>query len=265
MPASGSSPGSLARGSWRRARFCAISRPTPRCFWSRWLRAYLLDRYGLLTESSGAVFGAGYTAVHVRSWALLAAALLTMGCSIVASQSRARARPGGYSGSPVGYLAAMILLLIVLPISVQRFVVLPNELALEEPYLQRDIEFTRQAFGLASVQVRTYDPKAALGMAEIDANQDTIGNIRLWDWQPLQQTFRQLQQIRSYYTFQDVDIDRYGWAAARGRYCSPRASCRPTCPARASPGSTGACSIPTATAWSWRRRPTRRPTDDRSF
>ena len=103
----------------------------------------------------------------------------------------------------------MILLLIALPMSVQRFVVLPNELALEEPYLQRDIEFTRQAFGLSSVQVRTYDPKAALGMAEIDANQDTIGNIRLWDWQPLQQTFRQLQQIRSYYTFQDVDIDRY--------------------------------------------------------
>ena len=68
--------------------------------------------------------------------------------------------------------------------------VAPDGSRLEEPYLQRDIEFTRQAFGLTSVQVRAYDPKAALGMAEIDANQDTIGNIRLWDWQPLQQTFR---------------------------------------------------------------------------
>ena len=110
---------------------------------------------------------------------------------------------------PVAIVAAMSLILVVLPISVQRFAVLPNELALEEPYLRRDIEFTRKAFGLAAVEVRAYDPSATLDMAAIEANRDTIDNIRLWDWQPLQQTFRQLQQIRSYYTFQDVDIDRY--------------------------------------------------------
>ena len=91
----------------------------------------------------------------------------------------------------------------------QRFAVLPNELALEEPYLRRDIASTRKAFGLAAVEVRAYEPSSTLDMAAIEANRDTIDNIRLWDWQPLQQTFRQLQQIRSYYTFEDVDVDRY--------------------------------------------------------
>jgi hypothetical protein len=93
--------------------------------------------------------------------------------------------------------------------SVQRYIVLPNELALEEPYLRRDIAFTRKAFGLAAVEVRAYEPSATLDMPAIEGNRDTIDNIRLWDWQPLKQTFRQLQQIRSYYTFEDVDVDRY--------------------------------------------------------
>ena len=57
--------------------------------------------------------------------------------------------------------------------------------------------------------MRAYEPSATLDMAAIEANRDTINNIRLWDWQPLKQTFRQLQQIRSYYTFEDVDVDRY--------------------------------------------------------
>ncbi len=77
------------------------------------------------------------------------------------------------------------------------------------PYLARNIAATRQAFGLDAAEVRSYDPKPTLDMAAITANRDTIENIRLWDWQPLQQTFRQLQQIRSYYTFLDVDVDRY--------------------------------------------------------
>ena len=91
----------------------------------------------------------------------------------------------------------------------QRYAVVPNELALEEPYLRRDIASTRKAFGLAAVEVRAYEPSSTLDMTAIEAHRDTIDNIRLWDWQPLQQTFRQLQQIRSYYTFEDVDVDRY--------------------------------------------------------
>ena len=174
-----------------------------------WASGCILDRYELLTKSTGAVFGAGYTAVHVTSWALWAAALLTLGFVVLAYAVVATRHAGRLAVLAGGFVAAVLLILVALPMSVQRFAVLPNELALEEPYLRRDIEFTRKAFGMAAVEVRAYDPRATLDMAAIDANQDTINNVRLWDWQPLEQTFRQLQQIRSYYTFEDVDVDRY--------------------------------------------------------
>ena len=85
----------------------------------------------------------------------------------------------------------------------------PNELELETPYLKRNIAFTRAAFALETIEERAYSAGASLDAATIDANRDTVDNIRLWDWRPLSQTFRQLQQIRTYYTFLDVDIDRY--------------------------------------------------------
>ena len=93
-------------------------------------------------------------------------------------------------------------------LAVQQFVE-PNELELETPYLRRNIAFTRAAFGLETVEERAYSADASLDAATIDANRDTVDNIRLWDWRPLSQTFKQLQQIRTYYTFLDVDIDRY--------------------------------------------------------
>ena len=139
----------------------------------------------------------------------MAAALLTFGFVILAYAVVAAGQVRRLAVLAVGFVAAIFLILVVLPVSVQRFVVLPNELALEEPYLRRDIAFTRKAFGLAAVEVRAYEPSATLDMPAIEANRDTINNIRLWDWQPLKQTFRQLQQIRSYYTFEDVDVDRY--------------------------------------------------------
>jgi uncharacterized protein len=174
-----------------------------------WASGYVLDRYGLLSESTGAVFGAGYTAIHVTRWALWAAALLTVLFALAAYAAVATGRARLVIGLAGGFLALMLVIRVILPLSVQRFVVEPNELALEQPYLKRNIDFTRTAFGLDAVEVRAYDPKPALTMAEIEANQDTVNNIRLWDWQPLKQTFRQLQQIRTYYTFDDVDVDRY--------------------------------------------------------
>jgi uncharacterized membrane protein (UPF0182 family) len=174
-----------------------------------WASGYVLDRYGLLSESTGAVFGAGYTAIHVTRWALWAAALLTVLFALAAYAAVATGRARLVIGLAGGFLALMLVIRVILPLSVQRFVVEPNELALEQPYLKRNIDLTRTAFGLDAVEVRAYDPKPALTMAEIEANKDTVNNIRLWDWQPLKQTFRQLQQIRTYYTFLDVDVDRY--------------------------------------------------------
>ncbi|MBD3883776.1 UPF0182 family protein [Phormidium tenue FACHB-886] len=97
----------------------------------------------------------------------------------------------------------------VLPAAIQQFAVQPNELQLEQPYLRRTIELTRQGFGLNEIEVETFDPNNGLTFAQLQQNDLTVNNIRIWDKRPLLQTNRQLQRIRSYYEFPDADLDRY--------------------------------------------------------
>ena len=93
--------------------------------------------------------------------------------------------------------------------AIQKFVVAPTELTRETPYLRHHIAATRQAWGLDSVEVRELAGEAGLTLADIRANGPTIENVRLWDREPLLQTFGQLQEIRTYYDFVSVDDDRY--------------------------------------------------------
>ena len=92
---------------------------------------------------------------------------------------------------------------------IQRFVVTPNEQAAETPYMTHNIAATRQAFNLASVRTRNFSGDAALTREDIDRNADTVKNVRLWDHQPLLETFGQIQELRTYYDFASVDNDRY--------------------------------------------------------
>ena len=93
--------------------------------------------------------------------------------------------------------------------SIQRFVVSPNEQAAETPYMAHNIDATRRAFNLAAVRTRQVSGDAELTRADIDRNSDTIKNVRLWDHQPLLDTFGQIQELRTYYDFVSVDNDRY--------------------------------------------------------
>lgn len=174
-----------------------------------WALGYLLDRYALLADSSGAVFGAGYTDVVVTRQALLGAAAATLLFAALLHGSLTTDRGRLLPFLVGGFLGAIAALLAALPLFTQAFLVEPNELALEAPYLERNIAFTREAYGLAHVAESAHDPSTGLDMAAVRANRATIDNIRLWDWQPLTQTFRQLQQIRTYYAFLNVDADRY--------------------------------------------------------
>ncbi|WP_088893765.1 UPF0182 family protein [Leptolyngbya ohadii] len=97
----------------------------------------------------------------------------------------------------------------VLPFVVQRLIVQPNELQLEQPYLARAIALTREAFDLSKIDVETFNPELTLTAEDIQRNDLTIDNIRLWDTRPLLETNRQLQRIRPYYEFPSADIDRY--------------------------------------------------------
>ncbi|GMQ74925.1 MAG: UPF0182 family protein [Gammaproteobacteria bacterium] len=176
---------------------------------------YWLDRFALLLSDSGAVFGAGYTAVTVERPALwlMAAVAAALGFALLLPDVRRRFR-----WLAIGAMAYVVLGfagVVIAPWAVQSFVVEPNELELETPFLENNIALTREAFGLAGIEERVYEGFDGLSLARIAANRATIDNIRLWDWRPLGRTFRQLQRIRAYYEFGDVDVDRY---QVDGRY-----------------------------------------------
>jgi uncharacterized membrane protein (UPF0182 family) len=95
------------------------------------------------------------------------------------------------------------------PALMQRFVVQPNELARERPYIAHQIAFTRQAFGLDGIVEREFPARSELSPAMLQRNAGTLENVRLWDYRPLLATYRKLQNLRQYYDFHDVDVDRY--------------------------------------------------------
>src|SRR2546422_1045205 len=113
------------------------------------------------------------------------------------------------------YFGVSLLGVVIYPAVVQKLVVAPNELSKETPQLRRHIDATRRAWGLDSVLVRDLSGEARLTERDIQANRPTIDNVRLWDRDPLLQTFGQLQEIRTYYDFVSVDDDRY---VVDGRY-----------------------------------------------
>ena len=182
-----------------------------------------LERYQILYSERGVTYGASYTDVKVQlpietvlaiaasllaGWLLLKA--LTGSGKKQNSQLFLRRKPQiPFSLFP--FLIYLIVLMsgVALSEAVQRFVVQPNELALEKPYIERTIALTRAAFNLDTIDARTFNPQGQLTANDIRQNDLTIDNIRLWDTRPILQTNRQLQQIRLYYQFLSADIDRY--------------------------------------------------------
>ncbi len=171
--------------------------------------SYALDRYLLLYNDNGIVVGAGYTDVHVQLpilWLLIGLAA----AAAVVALANVRLR----SYRPVIAAAALVfggafLFGELLPGLFQRFFVKPSELQLEAPYIQRNIALTREAYNLRQITVKPFPAEQGLTFQSLQDNRGTIDNIRLWDWQPLMDTYAQLQEIRTYYRFLDVDIDRY--------------------------------------------------------
>ncbi|HSR54966.1 MAG TPA: UPF0182 family protein, partial [Alphaproteobacteria bacterium] len=174
-----------------------------------WAADYVLDRFRMLYASTGTVVGPGYTDVEFVLPALWVMAGVAIGVALALLWAM---RPGqGRIGlAAVGVAAVLhVCLLWILPGIVQNLVVAPNELEREEPYLTHNIQFTREGFALHRVTERDYPAAASLDMADIERHRETIRNIRLWDYRPLLTTFRQIQEIRLYYRFYDVDVDRY--------------------------------------------------------
>ncbi len=169
---------------------------------------YQLQRWALLESSSGVVYGAGYTDVNARMPLFyLLTALVVVGAVLLLINIRIRRwRLLIFVG--VAWLA-LSLIGQFYPAAMQRFTVEPNELRLEREYIEHNIRFTRYAYGLEGIQEFDYQLTGDLTFQDLEDSTDTLDNVRLWDWKPLRTTYEQIQEIRTYYTFADVDIDRY--------------------------------------------------------
>jgi uncharacterized membrane protein (UPF0182 family) len=170
---------------------------------------HLLDVYELVYSTRGVTYGASYTDVRAEMPALYIMSLVAAisAVLIVASAFVGSIRPA------VTGLAAWALVAVVgglvFPNMIESFEVKPNQLEKERPYVENGIALTRKAFGLDQIQESFYPADDAVTAEDVRQNPETVRNIRLWDHRPLLDTLNQIQSIRSYYTFVDVDVDRY--------------------------------------------------------
>ncbi len=176
--------------------------------------SYWLSRYELVYSPRGVSYGASYTDVMAQLPAYNVLCVLAVAIAFYFLWRTIFWKPKSKHRKWVFYGLGIYLMLVVIgdffiPSAVQSLVVEPNELQREQPYIQRTIALTRQAFDLDAIDERTFTPQGQLTEADLKINDLTIRNIRLWDQRPLLDTNRQLQQIRPYYRFPDADIDRY--------------------------------------------------------
>jgi len=170
---------------------------------------YHLKKFDLLYASGGLIPGAGYTGANIQLFAYRAMLVMSVVLAILLIYHiySKRLRPAFYG--VVGFGVLLVSLNWALPVAVQQFVVRPNELAKETPYIRYAIEATRRAYGLDRIEERILPSGRGLTFQDVQANPLIVKNIRLWDVRPLLETYRQIQEIRPYYQFADVDVDRY--------------------------------------------------------
>ncbi|MDT5157618.1 MAG: uncharacterized protein QOH51_1975 [Acidobacteriota bacterium] len=204
-----SSRGALTSPGARGAAYAAVSAALAVLLSVLALRAYL-SRYSYLFDDHQIFSGVTYTEDH---WVLPGLAIVSIALVLGAALALAnafvfrRARPLAVAVAlPVlVYLVAVVLI----PGYVQSFVVKPNELDRESVYIGHNMEATRRAFNLERVEARDFPADNTDDAYAIDQNRPTLDNLRIWDYHALQDTLRQVQEIRTYYDFNDVDIDRY--------------------------------------------------------
>ncbi len=170
---------------------------------------YYLDTYDLLFSPRGIVFGATYSDINATLHALRLLTILSLGCAAVCIWQIGRRGIRPVFIALAVLLGANVLGLGVYPTLLQRLRVVPNELVAERPYIEQNIKYTRMAYGLDRIQEQEFPAEETLRAEDLQRNDPTIKNIRLWDHRPLLATYAQLQEIRTYYRFVDVDNDRY--------------------------------------------------------
>ena len=170
---------------------------------------YWIDWLELVRSEHGIVYGAAYADVYARQPAYLVLTIAGVVVSLVMLL-------GSFLGkiklslAPVGVWVILIIGLgTVWPSVVQQFSVDPNEFVKETKYIERNIEFTKLGFGLQAIEETFYEAEGEITAELMEENIPTVENIRLWDYKPLTNVYKQIQLIRPYYDFKDADVDRY--------------------------------------------------------
>ncbi len=172
------------------------------------VRVYI-GRLQLLLEDHTVFGGVTYTDAHVTIAGMLIVCMaLVLGAAVAALNLISRPRLRWLILAPVPAVVCFV----IVQISawyVASFIVKPNQLVREQPYIAWNIDFTRKAYGLDRITQHEFPAETTVEAADAANNQTTLENIRLWDWHALQDTLRQIQEIRTYYDFPDIDLDRY--------------------------------------------------------
>ena len=168
-----------------------------------------IGRYERLFAEHTIFSGVNYTEAHITLLGAIVVAVALVAGAVVSLVS-------SFTSPKVRWLVASAVPAVVCYIAtgliagyVTSFIVKPNELVRERPFIEHNIALTRQAYGLDRISNRAFPAETTVAEADAADNQATLQNIRLWDWRVLQDTLRQLQEIRTYYDFPDIDIDRY--------------------------------------------------------
>src|SRR3954471_18187086 len=188
------------------------------------LRMWVVGGASLLYSTTGPLLGASYTDIHVALPGLYVTAVAALIAAAWVAYGVVRDKLVWSAVLAVAfYVAVSVLARGVVPALYQKLVVSPNELVRESPYLRIHIDATRKAWGLDKVEGRDLSGEVQLSIADIKRNSATVDNVRLWERDLLMQTFKQLQEIRTYYDFVSVDDDRY---TIDGRYRQVHVSAR---------------------------------------
>jgi uncharacterized protein len=170
---------------------------------------HFLDLFEIVRSTRGAAYGAGFTDVNAQR----PAQFILTGVALLASVlTLANITVPGFRLALLGggmWAVALILVGGLFPAFMQNVDVAPNELDRERPFIDANIRFTRHAFGLDRIESRDVVYEDTIPPEAVFTDRSTVDNIRLWDHRPLRDTYNQIQAIRQYYQFTDVDVDRY--------------------------------------------------------
>lgn len=169
---------------------------------------FVLEQFNLLHAHTGTVYGAGFTDVNITLNIYRIIMLLSL-IGIITFGIHMRKREYKKLLKVPAIILGVLVLGFGVQLAVQGLIVSPDEINKESKYLSNNIEFTRHAYGLDSIDVKPFKAESGLDAEVIRNNNPTIGNIRINDYEPVKDFYNQTQSIRQYYDFNDVDIDRY--------------------------------------------------------